>query len=113
MEYVQSSHSIYKTEYHVVFVTKFRHEVLNPGFAKYTTEVIKDIASEMEGVEILEINIQTDHVHMYIRIPPKYAVSKVVEVLKSRSARIVRTKFEWMDKVYWGTLLSGEISSQS
>jgi len=103
MEYILSSHSVYKTEYHIVFVTKFRHEVLSPGFAKYTESVIKEIAEGMEGVEILEINVQTDHVHLFVIIPPKYSVSKVVEVIKSRSARIVRDKFKWFDKVYWGT----------
>jgi len=103
MEFKQSAHSIYKTQYHIVFTTKFRKEILNPGFAKYTQDIITTVMDNMEGVYLLEINVQLDHVHMYVEIPPRYSVSKVVEVIKSRSAKLVRNKFKWIDKVYWGT----------
>ena len=103
MEVMYSSHSVYKTIYHIVIITKFRNEVLNPGFAKYTQEVIKTLVKYYEGVEITEINVQVDHVHMVMIIPPKYSVSSVIQRIKSESAKIVRRKFEWLDKVYWGT----------
>lgn len=103
MEYLYSSHSVYYTVYHIVFVTKYRRKVLNPGFAKYADSVIMDIVDGMEGVRIQELNVQSEHTHMVILIPPKYSVSKVVEVIKSQSAKIIRKKFKWMDKVYFGT----------
>jgi len=103
MEFAQSSHSLYIARYHVVFVTKFRREVMNKGFAEYTRISMLAVGDEMEGVEIEEINVQVDHVHMVVVIPPKYSVSRIVGRMKSESARRVREKFEWLDKVYWGT----------
>ena len=103
MEYLLSSHSVYYTKYHIVWVTKFRRKVLNPGFAKYTEKVIREIVEKIEGVELTEINIQVDHVHCLILIPPKYAVAKVIEIIKSGSTKLVRKKFTWLNLPYHGT----------
>ena len=104
MHYTLSSHSVYRTEYHVVFITKYRRKALNPGFAKYAHTVIKEVAEKVDGVLIEELNIQVDHVHAVMVIPPRYAVSKVVEIVKSQSTKIIRKKYPWLDKVYFGTL---------
>ena len=98
-----NGHSVYKTEFHIVFATKYGRKALNPGFAKYTESVIREIVEDIEGVEVLEINVQNDHVHLFMIITPKYAVSKVVEMIKSRSAKVVREKFGWLDNLYTGT----------
>lgn len=103
MEYIHSSHSIYYTEYHIVFCTKYRLKTLSPGFAKYTSTTIVNIANRIQGVKINEINVMPEHVHIVAIIPPKYAVSKIVEILKSRSTKIVRKKFQWLDNPYYGT----------
>ena len=103
MKFTQGSHSVYKTEYHIVWVTKYRRKALSPSFAKYTKTVIKDMAGKLEGVVVKEINVQPEHIHIYMVIPPKYSVAKIVEILKSRSAKVVREKFDWLDKVYFGT----------
>lgn len=55
----------------------------------------------MPGVEILEQNIQIDHIHSIVIIPPKYSVSAVVGQLKSQSASELRKKYQWLSKVYW------------
>ena len=52
-------------------------------------------------MEILETNIQRDHIHAIMIIPPKYAVSDVIGRIKGRSASILRKKFAWLGKVYW------------
>ena len=103
MEYYYSGHSVYYTNYHIVWVTKYRRKALSPGFAKYAGTVIRDIASKVEGVQIQELNVQVDHIHLVAIIPPRYAVAKVVEILKSRSTKVIRHKFQWLDKVYYGT----------
>lgn len=51
----------------------------------------------------MELSVQAEHVHMVAVIPPRYSVSKVVEILKSRSTKIIRKKFEWLNNVYYGT----------
>jgi len=103
MEVKYSSHGVYKTEYHLVFVTKFRRKVLNPGFAKYTQKALEGAIECFGNIELLEINVQEDHVHMVLVIPPKYSIASVIRKIKSESAKQVRSKFEWLDKVYWGT----------
>ena len=55
----------------------------------------------MPGCDIVEQNIQVDHIHTVMIIPPKYAVSEVVGRLKSQTASQMRKKFPWLEKVYW------------
>ena len=51
--------------------------------------------------EYIEIGINSDHVYLHMIIPPKYAVSKVVETIKKKTSRSLREKFRFLDKVYW------------
>lgn len=55
----------------------------------------------MPGCEVEELNVQEDHLHMVMIIPPKYAVSDVVATMKSRTASYLRRKFKWLAEVYW------------
>ena len=55
----------------------------------------------MPGCEIVELNIQPDHIHMLMVIPPKYAVSEVVGEIKQYTASRMWEKFAWLEKVYW------------
>ena len=55
----------------------------------------------MPGCDIVEQNIQLDHIHTVMIIPPKYAVSEVVGKLKCQTAGQLREKFAWLGKVYW------------
>jgi len=52
---------------------------------------------------VIELNVQPEHVHLVAIIPPKYSVAKVVEIIKSRSAKEVRKEIEWLDKLYYDT----------
>ena len=104
MEVRVLNHSAYRTEYHIVWVTKYRHRVLKPAKFKEKVEtLIKEIAGRIVGVEVVELNAQPEHVHMVAIIPPKYAVSKVVEIIKSQSAKVMRREIEWFDKPYYDT----------
>ena len=55
----------------------------------------------MPGCEIVGHNIQVDHIHMVIIIPPKYAVSDVVGRLKGVTSSKMRKKFNWLKNTYW------------
>jgi len=55
----------------------------------------------MAGCEIIEYNMQRDHIHMVMIIPPRYAVSDVIGRLKGMTASRLRKKFSWLLKVYW------------
>ena len=101
METRFSGHGVYRTEYHVVWIPKYRRRVLNPGVRGYIRKLFPKILREMPGVEIVEMSIQIDHLHAIMVIPPKYAVSAVMGRLKGRSASMIREKFPWLAKVYW------------
>ncbi len=101
METRFSGHGVYRTEYHIVWIPKYRRRILNPGIVSYIRKLFPGILREMPGVEIIEINMQIDHIHAIMIIPPKYAVSEVIGRIKGRSASMLRKKFAWLGKVYW------------
>ena len=56
----------------------------------------------MPEVEMLEVNHDEDHIHLLLSIPPKMSVSDVVRRIKSTTGRLLKRKFEYMRKAYWG-----------
>ena len=55
----------------------------------------------LPGCEIIEYNIQIDHIHMVMVIPPSYKVSEVVDIIKCQTASKLKKKFSFLSKVYW------------
>jgi putative transposase len=51
--------------------------------------------------EIIKINIQPDHIHVVMIIPPKYAVSTVVGKIKGMTSSLLRKKYDWLKNKYW------------
>lgn len=97
-------HTAYRCQYHIVWVTKYRHRALNPvKFRSVAEKAIKNAAEMINAVEVVEMNVQPEHVHLIMIIPPKYAVSKIVEIVKSRSAKIIRKEIQWLEKLYDAT----------
>ncbi len=101
MEMRISGHGVYRTEYHVVWIPKYRRRILNPGVRGYLSKLFPRILKGMPGCEIIEQNIQEDHIHMLMVIPPRYAVSDVIGEIKQKTSSQLREKFVWLDKVYW------------
>ena len=101
METRLSGHGAYRTEYHVVWIPKYRRRILNPGVRGYLKKLFPKLLQELPGCEIVEQNIQADHIHTVMIIPPRYAVSDVVGRLKKETASLLRKKFDWLRRVYW------------
>lgn len=101
MEIRLSGHGVYRTEFHIVWIPKYRRRILNPGVAGYLRILFPNVMRSLPGCEIVEYNIQVDHVHMVTIIPPKYAASEVVQRIKGVTSRKMRIKFAWLKKVYW------------
>ncbi len=100
MEVRKSNHSVYRLQYHVVWVVKYRLKLFNPGLKNHLEKFLRQEAKLMPGVEIQEVNVQKDHVHMMMVIPPKYAISEVVGRLKARSSSVFRNRYQLFKKVY-------------
>jgi putative transposase len=96
-----SGHGAYRLEYPIVWIQKYRRRILNPGLKGYLSELFTNVLRKMLGCEITEHNIQIDHIHMIMVIPPKYAVSDVIGEMKQYTANKLREKFAWLEKVYW------------
>ena len=101
MENRLSGHSVYRTQYHVVWTTKYRRKILNPGVRRCLEYQLKRVLRGLAGVEIIEQNIQPEHIHMVIIIPPKYAVSDVIGEIKGRTSSNLRKQFQWLSKAYF------------
>lgn len=96
------SHVLWHCQYHIVWVPKYRYKVLTGKIEKEVRKTIV-VQSERLGCKIVELNLQNDHVHLLIKVPPKIAISKLMGVLKGKSAIRVFTKFpELKKKPYWG-----------
>ena len=79
------SHTRWECKYHVVFIPKYRRKTLYVELRRHLGEVFRKLAERKES-RIEEGHLQTDHVHMLIAIPPKYAVSQVIGFIKGKSA---------------------------
>ena len=89
-DYDSLNHTKWECRYHVVFIPKCRRKVLYGQVRRDLGKVFHELAKQRES-QILEGHLCMDHVHMMIRIPPKYAVSHVVGYIKGKSAiRVAR-----------------------
>lgn len=79
------SHTKYNCTYHIVFIPKYRRKAMYGAIREDVADIIKKIC-EMEGIEISAGAVCSDHVHLYVSIPPKLSVSKAMARLKGKSA---------------------------
>ena len=96
------SHTIYKCIYHVVFCPKYRKKILQDDIAEYIKQQIYILCCQKDLVEVLELNVQVDHVHLIVSIPPKYSVSSFMGFLKGKIALRLFQKYDRVGKKFWG-----------
>ena len=96
------AHSIYECKYHVVFCPKYRYRLLKDEIAQYVEQLIYQLCGQKGGVEVIELNIQPDHVHLVMWIPPKYQVSAVIGFIKGKIAIKLFERYKNLGKAYWG-----------
>ncbi len=101
METYKGSHSVYRLQYHVVWVCKYRRRVLKPNMCSYLRRVLPALMRSMPGVVMETIGFDKDHLHMVMVIPPRYSISSVMGQLKSQSVSRMRKSYPWLKKVYW------------
>ena len=96
------SHSLWHCQYHIVWTPKYRYKILNGPIADEVSNCIKSFTQQQE-CDLIELNIQPDHVHLLVMIPPKVSVSNFVGTVKGRTAIRVLNKFRNLRKSpYWG-----------
>ena len=101
MQYDKGKHCVFYHRYHVVWSTKYRFKVLQGDIQKRVREIIRRICSE-NGVDIISGVVSSDHVHMFISLPPKLSMSNFMQKVKGRSSLLIQREFPVLKKRYWG-----------
>ena len=100
--FMKLSHTIWHCHYHVVWTPKYRYRILH-GPVKDEVENCVRAFSEHKNCDVQELNVQLNHVHLLVMIPPKISVSDYVGMIKGRTAIRVFNKFRKLkSKPYWG-----------
>ncbi len=101
MQYDTGKHCVFYHRYHIVWSTKYRFKVLKGDLRLRIREIIRQVCSE-NGVEIIKGVLSSDHIHMFVSVPPKLAISDLVRKMKGRSSRKAQQEFPHIRKRYWG-----------
>ena len=95
------AHSVWECKYHIVWCPKYRYRVLKGDVGVGVRDIIRQLCA-WKGIEIISGNLQADHVHLILSIPPKVSVSTAVGYLKGRSAIKIFDRFPRLRQRYWG-----------
>ena len=97
----RGSHAVYDLKYHLVWTPKYRKQILTGQVAEYAKEVLSQAAESYDMV-IDTLEVQEDHVHVFLEAPPKYSPSGIAQIMKSISARGIFQRFPWLRRKLWG-----------
>ena len=100
--YKRLAHSIWLCTYHIVFCPKYRYKVLEGKAEVLVRNHLYKLCGQKDQVTIEEINIQSDHVHLILSIPPKFSVSDTMGWLKGKTAIKLFQEQRDLAKQYWG-----------
>lgn len=89
MEYKSNNNVVYSCKYHVVWCPKYRRKVLVDGVDARLKELIDEICHELR-IDVIEMEIMPDHVHLLIEVEPQFGIHKAVKQIKGRTSRILR-----------------------
>ncbi|BAZ20571.1 transposase [Kalymmatonema gypsitolerans NIES-4073] len=97
----KGAHAVFKIQFHIVFVTKYRKNVIDQAILAKLHEVFSRVC-EKRKCELLEFNGEENHVHLLVDAHPDNNTSQLISSLKSASSRIVRKEFEdYLKQFYW------------
>ena|SRR4028118_2426520 len=88
----RSSHAVYCIHLHIVFVTKYRRQVITSAILQKLQEVLAQSCQEQKSI-LVEFNGERDHVHLLVDLAPDNNISEFVKILKATSSRLIRKEF--------------------
>ena len=99
------AHSKWNCKYHIVFAPKYRRQI---GYKQISADIGQIISAlcARKGIEILEAATMPDHIHLYVKIPPKYSVSEVMGYLKGKSSLMIfdrhaNLRYKYGNRHFW------------
>ena len=98
-------HTKWNCRYHVVWAPKYRRKIIYGQYRQEIGKIIRKLC-EYKGIEIVEANACIDHIHMCIKIPPKYSVAQIMGYLKGKSSlmlfeRFQNLKYKYGNRTFW------------
>ena len=99
--YRKGSHTVHDLKAHLIWVTKYRYNVLTEDVGIRLRDIIRQICGSND-INIIQGRVSKDHVHIYVSYPPKLSVSEMVRLMKGRSSRKIQEEFPQLGKRYWG-----------
>lgn len=100
-EYKTGSSTKHRLLFHLVWCPKYRRRVLFGEVARRLNELFVQ-AAEVNDWELIQLNVQKDHVHMLIQTHPRESVAEVVQKLKGGSSFVIRKEFPDLEEFLWG-----------
>ena len=99
------SHTKWNCSYHIIFAPKYRRKAIYGKLKKDIGRYLRRLC-EYKGVEIVEANACSDHIHMLVKIPPKLSVSSFMGYLKGKSALMIfdehaNLKYKYGNRHFW------------
>ena len=99
------AHTTWDCKYHFVFAPKFRRQIIYRELRADIGKILRELC-ERKGIEIVEAQCCPDHVHMLVKIPPKYSVSEIMGYLKGKSSLIIfdrhaNLKYKYGNRHFW------------
>ena len=99
--YSVSSHTKYHIRYHIVWITKYRKKALTKEMRIRIRIIIQQICDQL-GVSIIKGVLSSNHIHMFVEIPPKISVSDYMRRIKGCTSRRIQQEFPKIKRTYWG-----------
>ena len=100
MRILKLNHSTYQHQYHIVWGTRYRRKILKPYVLIELKKILYATVKKYPTLWIESMNVDEDHVHLQIEVPPTIAVADAVGKLKSASSRHLRSKFKFIREIY-------------
>ena len=99
------AHTKWECKYHLVFAPKYRRRIIYGELRQEIGQILRELCAR-KGVEIIEAEACPDHIHMLVRIPPKYSVSEIMGYLKGKSSLIIfdrhaNLKYKYGNRHFW------------
>jgi putative transposase len=113
--------SLYNIAYHLVWIPKYRRRVLTSEIESEMKKLTLDVCQKY-GVKVLALNVQPEHIHLFVSAPPRISPARIVGLIKGYTSRYLREKFPklvqicgkdqlWSKSYYVGT--AGEVSAET
>ena len=118
MEYEHDTHNVHLIVYHIIFCPKRRQKILVGPIRERLQQITQEVATENKW-KVIELAIQPDHVHLFIRSNPRILPTDIARLIKGRSAHVLREEYPvlkrlpslWTRSTFYST--AGNVSSET